>query len=208
MIESGITFDPGFKPPSPFIYEAPVSVHATHIQAGVRICKHTYVNSGRIFSETYIGRYCSIGNDVSIGTGHHDMRQMSMSPWFELDAPPSYRYCDHPSVKVRIKNDVWIGNGVIIMGGVTVGNGAVIGAGAVVTKDVPDYAVVAGVPARILKYRFSEDIIERLLKLKWWELDENILKARPLSNLEEDLAYFESLPESARTDVKEKLLRI
>ena len=55
---------------------------------------------------------------------------------------------------------------------------------------------------------FSPEIIDRLLKLRWWELDENILKAQPLSNLEEDLAYFESLPESARTDVKEKLLRL
>jgi acetyltransferase-like isoleucine patch superfamily enzyme len=207
MIERGISFTEKI-PPSPFVYEKPVAVNSARILPGVRICKHTYINSGIVFAETYIGRYCSIGHNVMIGTGHHDMNQMSTSPWFNLHAPPSYRYCDHPSVKVRIKNDVWIGNGAIIMGGVTVGNGAVIGAGAVVTKDVPDYAIVAGVPARILKYRFSEDIIERLLKLKWWELDENILKARPLSNMDEDLAYFEALPESARTDAQEVLLRI
>ena len=69
-----------------------------------------------------------------------------------------------------------IGAGVMVMGEVTIGNGAVIGAGAIVTKDVPPYAIVAGVPATIIRYRFSEDLIKDLEKLKWWNMPENVLK--------------------------------
>ena len=68
-----------------------------------------------------------------------------------------------------IGNDVWIGNGAIIINGVTIGDGAVIGAGAVVAKDVPPYTIVAGVPAKPIKKRFKEDIIERLEKIHWWD---------------------------------------
>jgi hypothetical protein len=70
----------------------------------------------------------------------------------------------------HIGNDVWIGGGVIVLQGTTIGDGAVIAAGAVVTRDVAPYAVVAGVPARVLKYRFSPEQVEYLLRLRWWDL--------------------------------------
>ena len=70
---------------------------------------------------------------------------------------------------VIIKNDVWIGMNSIILSGVTIGNGAVIAAGSVVTKDIPDYAVAAGNPARVIKYRFTQETIDLLLNTKWWE---------------------------------------
>lgn len=73
--------------------------------------------------------------------------------------------------EVIIGNDVWIGAGVFIKGGIKIGDGAVIAAHAVVTKDVPPYAIVGGVPAKILKYRFTDDVIRKLLDLKWWDYD-------------------------------------
>lgn len=71
---------------------------------------------------------------------------------------------------------MWIGTRVIVLGGITIGDGAIIGAGAVVTKNVPPYSIVAGMPAKIIKYRFSNKYITNLLQLKWWNMDENLLK--------------------------------
>lgn len=193
------------KPPfSPFFYEPPVSLGNAVVMPGVRILAHSYINSGRIHSGVYIGRYCSIGNGVTIGTGHHDINLLSTSSWFNSGAAPTAKRAE-PEVLVRIKNDVWIGDEAIIMNGVTIGNGAVIGAGAVVTKDVPDYAVVAGVPAKVLKYRFEQAVIDRLLRLKWWELDDALLKQHVLLNIEDSLSFLEALPETARTKVEVKV---
>lgn len=128
-----------------------------------------------------VGKFCSIAGDGSIGMGLHAMNNISSSSiftskrngtriqWTDNDSFNEYR-------DVIIGNDVWIGLRTMIMGGVSIGNGAVIGTGAIVTKDVPPYAIVGGVPARIIKYRFSEDVIVKLEKSRWWELDDIILK--------------------------------
>jgi acetyltransferase-like isoleucine patch superfamily enzyme len=79
---------------------------------------------------------------------------------------------------VVIGNDVWIGTGAIILRGLSVGDGAVIGAGAVVTKDVPPYAIVAGNPARVIKYRFEEAVIKRIQASKWWEMSDGEIRDR------------------------------
>lgn len=81
-----------------------------------------------------------------------------------------------PYKPVTIGNDVWIGDNVIILGGVTIGNGAIIGAGAIVTKDIPDYSIVVGIPAHIIRYRYNIDIINMLNNIKWWNLSPSFLK--------------------------------
>ncbi len=95
--------------------------------------------------------------------------------------------------KVTIGNDVWTGHNVNIMSGVNVGDGAVIAAGSVVTKDVPPYAVVAGVPATIKRFRFSEHIIARLLRSKWWELELSQLSGLPFNDVGRCLDAIERL---------------
>ena len=192
------------KSKSPFYYEDPVSLGEAEVRPGVRMLAHSYINGGRIESGAYIGRYCSIGLDVNIGAGHHDMNLLSTSSWFESGAEPTAKWAE-PGVRVRIKNDVWIGNKVQILSGVTVGNGAVIAAGAVVTKDVADYEIVGGVPAKHLRWRFPPDIIARLMAVKWWEIDDTVLKQHVLLNINDSLDWLESLPESARTMKTERI---
>ncbi|MBR3614186.1 MAG: CatB-related O-acetyltransferase [Clostridia bacterium] len=116
-----------------------------------------------------IGRYCSFAANIRYFGANHPMNYVSMSPYF-------YNKKFSPNVKdierkhLIIGNDCWIGYGVIITNKCTkIGNGAVIAAGSIVTKDVPPYAVVAGNPARIIKYRFDEEIINEIENSKWWE---------------------------------------
>lgn len=194
-------------PRSPFFFEPPVAVGSADIRAGVQMGAHSYINSGRIESGVYIGRYCSIGYSVSIGTGHHDMDLLSTSSWFKSEAKPSVKRVADGAL-VRIKNDVWIGDKAIIMNGVTVGNGAVIGAGAVVTKDVEDYSIVIGTPARHLRYRFPPEIVARLLALRWWELDDKLLKAHALNNIYDSLDYLESIAHTPRTSQPKGVIKI
>jgi len=126
---------------------------------------------------TNIGKYCAISWDTTINAISHPYNHLTINAFpyvpyvgnFVKERKQSYK-------QVIIKNDVWIGANSVIMPGITIGNGAIIGAGAVVTKDIPDYAIVAGVPAKVLKYRFDKDIIDRLLELKWWDLDTEIIK--------------------------------
>ncbi|HET6452582.1 MAG TPA: DapH/DapD/GlmU-related protein [Spirochaetia bacterium] len=123
-----------------------------------------------------IGRYCSIANRVRINPGNHPRDRVTQHHMtyrrrqFGLDDTDDEQFFDwrraHPCV---IGNDVWIGHAAVVLPGVTVGTGAVIGAGAVVTHDVQPYQVVAGVPARPLRFRFPPDVIERILSTRWWE---------------------------------------
>lgn len=141
----------------------------------------TYLGLDTKVFNTNIGKFCSISNKVIIGSAEHPTNWVSTSPTFEnvKNSGSNFRFANEelPPIKItNIGNDVWIGEGAMIKQGVTIGNGAVIGAMAMVTKDVPAYSIVAGVPAKVIRYRFTEDIINELEEIKWWNLDDNTLK--------------------------------
>lgn len=125
-----------------------------------------------------IGDYCSISWDVTIGAAAHTLSNPSTHCFWHMSQFGVVNF-DTPiqnEEQVVIGNDVWIGCYAIIMPGVTISDGAVIGAGSIVTKDVPPYAIVAGSPARILRYRFDKHDIDYLLQMLWWNWDEIKLK--------------------------------
>lgn len=143
----------------------------------------TYIGEKSVFLNTVIGKYCSIAGNVKCGLGTHPSRTFvsshpvfySLNPILSGITFADKQYFDEYS-NTTIGNDVWIGENAMIIGGINIGDGAIIAGGALVTKDVPPYAIVGGVPAKILKYRFEEEEVQFLLKLKWWELDKTIIK--------------------------------
>ena len=134
---------------------------------GASIGRYSYIGNDTDVECADIGQFCSISDHCRIGMGGHTLNHLSTCPLFTQKAEAN---------RALIGNDVCVGSHVLINGGVTVGNGAVIGAGAVVVKDVPPYAIVGGVPAKVIRYRFSPEIIQRLLELEWWNMDEKMLK--------------------------------
>ena len=126
-----------------------------------------------------VGKYCSIagGVEILIG-GNHRIDWLSTFPFESLgpDTSKGRRSCWGKQPGVVIGHDVWIGTNALFVSGVTVGNGAVIAAGSVVSHDIPDYAVVAGNPAQVIKYRFDKSTIDKLLEIKWWDWEEEYIK--------------------------------
>lgn len=144
-----------------------------------KVGKHTYgVNDKTIYSSNLIdaiGSFCSINEHAKIGMGNHAYDIVTTFPLRKI-VSHDYNHNKKVNGKIKIGNDVWIGANAIILPRVTIGDGAIIGAGAVVTKDIPPYAIVGGVPAKIIKYRFESSIIEALLKIKWWNWDDEKIK--------------------------------
>jgi acetyltransferase-like isoleucine patch superfamily enzyme len=147
-----------------------------------------------------IGKFCSIGSNVRFVIGTHPINYVSTSPLTystKVECPCSFgakdsfgesKYADkEKKFHILIGNDVWIGSNALILEGLTIGDGAIIGAGSVVTKNVPPYAVVAGVPANIIKYRFNDKQIAFLLGFKWWDKDAKWIKlnTKHFSNIDE-----------------------
>lgn len=132
-----------------------------------------------IHGDVSIGKYCQIGVDVGIFAKNHPTNYMST--YINKNLFNGELKNIRQENKIVIGNDVWIGHNVIIVGNVTIGNGAVLAAGSVITKDVPCYAIVGGVPAKVIKKRFSDEIIEEIEKLNWWNFSEDELeKIKPL----------------------------
>ena len=150
----------------------------------VKIGKYSYYKRGTKLMNCDIGRFCHIGDNCAIGLFGHDTSQVTTYPLkYHFDNSVVDVGQDSTADAVRksrqtiIKNDVYIGESVTIFAGVTVGKGAVIGARAVVTKDVPDYAVVAGVPSQIVRMRFSDKIVDDLLDIQWWQWSDDKIKS-------------------------------
>ncbi|MEZ5541716.1 MAG: CatB-related O-acetyltransferase [Pseudomonadota bacterium] len=176
----------GVTLPRASVFEPPCSLKWMSVQYSLEMGAFSYAVSGFYFA-CRIGRYCSFGENVQIGRHSHPLHYFSTSPFFytpykdvlDQDAPPGVEISpgadyqrNTPPVQARttqIGNDVWIGHGAFILPGVSIGHGAVVAAESVVTKDVPPYAVVAGSPARVLRYRFPEREIESLLTVGWWD---------------------------------------
>lgn len=146
-----------------------IEIHrSSFVDSKSNIGSYTYIGSYCFITKSDIGRYCSIANNVSIGQGEHNLKNISTSSIFYKDP-----YRELTSKKCVIEDDVWIGVGAIILRGVKLGMGSVIAANAVVTKSVPEYAIVAGVPAQVIRYRFTKKIIKRIKKSNWWTKDIN-----------------------------------
>jgi virginiamycin A acetyltransferase len=132
--------------------------------------RENYYYPGRfvLHGEMKVGNYCAFGEYIRVVTSNHNYGLPVMQTKFYRRNLRVKYPSGGKSLPVTIGSDVWIGDNVIILAGVKIGDGACVGAGAVVTKDVPAYSIVAGVPARVLKFRFKEEIIDFLVQLEWW----------------------------------------
>lgn len=146
----------------------------------VKMGDYSYCGKNCSLLETEIGSFCSIASYCAIGGAAHPMTNVSTSPVFFAGRNVfRERLGNLPVTKAKpvvIGSDVWIGEAAFIKEGIKIGHGAVIGAHSVVTEDVPPYAIVAGVPAKIIRYRFAEEQIAQLLASKWWVLPASELK--------------------------------
>ncbi len=155
--------------------------------ANCKIGYATYIQKNSNLLYTSIGRYCSIADNVITCIGTHPTNYLSTFPCFYYDTTVelgfSYHYGDElyekmkfpddkKDYQIKIGNDVWIGSHVLLMSGITIGDGVIIAAGSVVTKSIPSYAIVGGVPARVIRSRFDSTTIEKLERLKWWNKSE------------------------------------
>lgn len=193
QIPTGLSVLPDTRITVPFYFEPAVTIGTANIGKNVRIGRNSFLNEGIIREHTTIGRYCSIGRKVTIAAPHHPLNFMTthlaLLAMSDQGAP-------NPDAQENLRetiigNDVWIGDNVFIKRGVRISDGAVIGASAVVTKDVPPYAIMAGVPARLLRYRFDEATRQRLLAAAWWRLPEEFLGALPLRDVAATLEILE-----------------
>lgn len=181
------------------------------------IGEHSYIcKSTKIDKTAVIGKYCSIANEVQIGDmGTHPLWMLTthLFPYAKNESLFGSMGCEHnpnleyvfsidsnnPNFKsykkekrnIVIGNDVYIGFRATIKAGITIGDGAVVGACSLVTKDVPPYAIVGGVPAKIIRYRFPEETIAKLLELKWWDYPENFLVKLPFVDIDKCISLLE-----------------
>lgn len=153
----------------------------------------SYIGVNSIVKSVKIGKYCSLSWNLSLGGKNHNYHNVTTHPkwrYFRMDEKLTKIKPDMgEETTCEIGNDVWIGANTIVLRNVSVGDGAVIGAGSVISKNVPAYAIVAGNPGKIIKYRFSNSIIESLLSLKWWDWPDDIIRKNIDSIYSETVDY-------------------
>lgn len=179
-----------------------------YIASGSRVDRRAVIGDGTWIMRASeirnctIGAYCAIGGRLVVRSTDHYMDYLNLHEWVQRKVVHSaLPVAGKSKGDVVIGNAVWIGDSVIVLPGVTIGNGAVIGAGSVVTKPVPPYAVAVGNPARVIKKRFSDDMIALLEQVAWWEWDPTTLRARK--------QFFETnLSEATVTEVATLLRRL
>lgn len=174
----GVTCAPSVAIGGRVVLEPPVRLYANSAISDVTLGAYSYVSPQTVVKRATIGRFTSIGDHCTINpTGHPTDWLSTSSAFYE---PGLFGPVDGPRFEgagpVSIGSDVWIGAHAAVMGGVSIGDGAVVAFGAVVTSDVPAYAIVGGVPARLIRYRFPEALVARLVDFAWWRDD--VLAAR------------------------------
>ena len=164
------------------------NIHLWHADRGTYFDRHVNIITWSDQYKVHLGKYNSIGRDCNFFL-HANHRADWVTTTSQLLGPVTPEIAEmhmnmgHPTCKgdIKVGNDVWIGATSTIMSGITIGDGAIIGAGSMVTKDVPPFAIVAGNPSKIVKYRFTEEQIEKLLQISWWDWEEDKIKDNAMS---------------------------